>query len=193
VTHGGTVTYNGALVATICASPRPTFETSKWNTYNIRLKQMKHLKHDCIAIVTCATQDLHLKHLDEIFATSVWNRWNTWSMCLKHVCIAIATCVTPRSILKHPDETFAIYIWITWTLKTYACNMRILSLQHVQHPNLPLQHPDLVLQHQYKTLVKYLRNTWNIRLQHALSAQTSPCCFINGGLSARGGHWCAHW
>jgi hypothetical protein len=42
------------------------------------------------------------------------------------------------------------------------------------------------LQHQYKTFATYIWNIWNtrnIRLQHSVSAQTSPCCFTNGGSS----------
>jgi hypothetical protein len=35
------------------------------------------------------------------------------------------------------------------TLGTEACNIRVQSLQHMQHP-------DLLFQHQYETLVTYL-------------------------------------
>ena len=60
-------------------------------------KLMKHLKHVCIAIATCATPDQLLKHPDETFETNIWN---TWNIGLQHAYIAVT-----NRLLQHSDET----------------------------------------------------------------------------------------
>jgi hypothetical protein len=54
-----------------------------------------------------------------------------------------------------------------------------------------MQHPDLLLQHPYKTLAAYfwnIKNSWNMCLQHALSAQHLLVAWENGGSSTCGVH-----
>jgi hypothetical protein len=73
----------------VYATSRSILATSRQNTCNIYLKQMKHLehnlKHTCIAITTCATSQ-------STFATSIYNSCNISQKHLKHLKYTIATC-----------------------------------------------------------------------------------------------------
>jgi hypothetical protein len=102
-----------------------------------------------------ATQDLLLKHPDKIFATYIWNRWNTWNIHLKHTCIVITTCATARSTFK--------------TSRWNICNLRLKHMKYLKrrlatcvfcHYNI-YNILDLLLQHSDKTLEIKVWNAWN--------------------------------
>jgi hypothetical protein len=80
VQAGSAVTHNGALAATAasrcpptaaaiatCALPRSTFKTFNEHNCNIRLKQMKHLKH---AFKICVYSHNNMCNTKSIFAKS---------------------------------------------------------------------------------------------------------------------------
>jgi hypothetical protein len=50
--------------------PIATRATSRWNTCNIRPKQLKHLQH------TSETLEKHMYSHCKIYVTSIWNTWN---------------------------------------------------------------------------------------------------------------------
>jgi hypothetical protein len=96
----------------------------------------------------------HMKHLKNHCNTYTTSRKNTCNICVKH--------------MQHLDKyTCNIHLKTNETLRTDVWNISVQPLQHMQHSDLLLQHP-------YETLATYPWNnwkTWNIRLQHALSAQ----------------------
>jgi hypothetical protein len=68
--------------------------------------------------------------------------------------------------MQHPDK--------------HTCNIRVQSLQHMQHSDLLLQHP-------HETLETYLRNiwnTWNMRLQHGRTrGRAIPAIGVGDGVA----------
>jgi hypothetical protein len=127
------------------------------NNYNIRMKQLKQSKH---AFKTheehLENNCKHMQHPDKIL----------YNMCVKH--------------MQHPDKhTCNICLKKTdETLATDICNIRVPSLQHIQHPDPLLQHP-------YETLetypTKYLKH-----LKHApggvgARGQAIPTVGVGGG------------
>ena len=107
----------------VYATSRSAFATSRQNTCNIYLEQMKHLKHTLetyvynhynmcnVAIYFCNIQTKHLQH-------SSGHR-NIWNIHLKHTCITITTCAASRS-------TVATSIYNT-------CNIPLKYLKHLKH------------------------------------------------------------
>jgi hypothetical protein len=112
-----------------------------------------------------------LQHIDESFATFVYNRWNIWNIQLKHYC---NMCNIPIYFSKYPDATIATHKrrqmehlrHASETLATcmykklmkhwgYTCNVRVQPLQYMQYPNLLLQYP-------HETIKTYIWDTWNI-------------------------------
>jgi hypothetical protein len=93
--------------------------TSIWNTFDIPLEYLKHLKHT--------------------LATYVWNRWNILNKRLQHasenwqhasgtlcnICIPDLLC---NIHMKHFQHTFGI----SETLKAYACNIRLKQMKHFE-------------------------------------------------------------
>jgi len=102
------------------------FATFIWNNCNICLKQLKHTsetpentwKSHCKHMQHTY---LLLQHADETLATYVWNIWNTW----KHTFATGMLCNICNIQMKHLRH-------MSETLEMQACNMRILSLQHMQ-------------------------------------------------------------
>jgi hypothetical protein len=82
-----------------------------------------------------ATQDLLLKHPNKIFAIYVWKQMKY----LKHASIAIVTCATPYQLLNIQIKRLKQIFETPKTLETYACNIHILPLQHMQHLDKTLE------------------------------------------------------
>ena len=107
---------------------------------------------------------------------------------LKHTLVTCMYTQHPDLLLQHPDEN--------------TCNIHLIQMKHLEHTletyvyshcnicNIPIYFCNIDikhLQHTFNTPETLETYVCNILFQrkHLLAALT------NGGLSARGGHWCA--
>jgi hypothetical protein len=73
----------------VYATSRSTFATSRQNTCNIRLEQMKHLEH---TLETYVYSYYNMCNISIYFATSIYNTCNVSRKHLKHLKHTITTC-----------------------------------------------------------------------------------------------------
>jgi hypothetical protein len=166
---------------------RSTFATNRWNICNIRLKQIKHLRHTWTPLQHVQHPDLLLKHTDVILATYKRRQMkylkhayeklakNTWKVIvsirnIQIKILAIYVC----NICNIQINTLIIYVWkIRWniedrrlqhmctTIATYATSWFIFATCIWNTCNIPFKY----------YFCKCFR-----RMFHLSSFECSKCC-----------------